>query len=173
MECACRVYLRPFRSEDISGMRSWVNDPDTIRFLGGNYAMPETWETTERRLSHILSGDAGGVQFVIAQEPSGKYLGQCDLLMIERTAQKAEVAMVLSPDAQGKGYGREAMELLCEFAFKTMNLRRLYLYVACANEKAIRCYQASGFKTEGCLKEHMYADGSYQDVLVMARMRES
>ena len=167
-----RVSLRPFRSEDISGMRAWVNDPDTTRFLGGAYALPETWETTDRRLSGILSGDAGGAHFVVADRESGKYLGQCDLMMMERTAQKAEVAMVLCPDAQNQGYGREALALLCDYAFRVLNLRRLYLYVAEDNVPAVRCYQAAGFEIEGRLKEHMFADGRYRDVLVMARMRE-
>ncbi len=167
-----RVTLRPFRDEDIGGMRAWMTDPESTRFLGGAYALPQTWEMTENRLRRILEGDAGGVQFAVADAGTGKYVGQCDLMMIDHTAQKAEVAMVLCPEARGKGLGREALEMLCRYAFHAQNLRRLYLYVAEDNRAAVRCYEAAGFEIEGRLREHMFADGRYRDVLVMARMRK-
>ena len=167
-----RVGLRPFRDEDLSGMRSWVNDPDTVRYLGGTYALPQTWEMTENRLRRILEGDAGGVQFAVADAESGKYVGQCDLMMIDRVARKAEVALVICPDSRGKGFGREALELLCGYAFETQNLRRLYLFVAEDNRAAVKCYSAAGFAVEGKLRGHMYANGAYRDVLVMAKIRE-
>ena len=47
-----RVMLREFRQEDLSGIRSWVNDYDTVRFLGAGYAKPQSWEQTE---SYLMS----------------------------------------------------------------------------------------------------------------------
>ena len=34
-----RIVLREFRQEDISGIRSWVNDADTVRCMGGSLFM--------------------------------------------------------------------------------------------------------------------------------------
>ena len=73
-----RVTLREFREEDLSGMREWRTYPESTRCLGGNSLLPESWEETENTLRRYLSGDAGGVNWVIAEKESLRYLGQRD-----------------------------------------------------------------------------------------------
>ena len=55
-----RIVLREFREEDLSGMRSWMIDAESTRYLGGNTLMPPSWEMSETALRRLLSGDAGG-----------------------------------------------------------------------------------------------------------------
>ena len=166
-----RIVLREFRQEDISGIRSWVNDADTTRFMGGTFMKPQTWEQTESYLSNILNGNAGGVNLVIADREKKRYLGQCALSLIDQTARHAELAIVLAPDSAGQGYGAAAIGLLLEFAFRQMNLNRVYLRVYAANERAVRCYEKCGFQVEGRLRDHVFRDGQYEDVLEMGVLR--
>ena len=162
-----RVVLREFRQEDISGIRSWVNDADTVRYMGGAFTRPQTWEESESYLSNILSGGAGGVNLVIADREKKRYLGQCGLMKVDQTARNAELAIVMAPDSAGRGYGREALRLLLDYAFRQMNLNRVYLRVYAENERAVRCYLACGFREEGRQREQVYFDGHYGDVLEM------
>ncbi len=166
-----RVVLREFRQEDISGIRSWVNDEETTRYMGGVFMKPQTWEQTESYLSDILNGNAGGVNLVIADREKRRYLGQCGLSMIDQTARSAEVSVVVAPDSAGHGYGAEALRLLLDFAFSRMNLNRVYLRVYASNERAIRCYEKCGFRAEGRLREHAFVSGRYEDVLEMGILR--
>ena len=166
-----RVVLREFRQEDISGIRSWVNDADTVRYMGGAFTRPQTWEESESYLSNILSGGAGGVNLVIADREKKRYLGQCGLMKVDQTARNAELAIVMAPDSAGRGYGREALRLLLDYAFRQMNLNRVYLRVYAENERAVRCYLACGFREEGRQREQVYFDGHYGDVLEMGILR--
>ena len=166
-----RLMLREFRQEDISGMRSWATDNDTCAYLGGAYTAPQTWEKTEQTLSGYLNGDAGGANFAIADRESGRYLGQCSLFMIDTVARHAEMAIVLAPDSRGKGYAGEAIALLLEYAFDTMNLNRVHLRVYADNARAIACYERLGFSLEGTLRQHGYHAGRYVDVLCMGILR--
>lgn len=166
-----RVTLREFRQEDISGLRSWVTDEMTTRCLGGIYMRPQTWEQTERYLSSLLEGDAGGIHFVIADPESLRYLGQCSLMMVDNTARHAELAIVLCPVCQNQGLGQEAISLLLKYAFDQMNLNRVHLKVRADNPAAIRCYEKCGFQKEGVLRAHAFADGMYQDVVCMGVLR--
>ena len=68
----------------------------------------------------------------------------------------------------GRGYGREAVWLLVEYGFTKLNLRRIYLRVHGRNERAIRAYRACGFIEEGRLRQHVWNDGAYDDLLYMA-----
>ena len=166
-----RIVLREFRQEDISGIRSWVNDADTVRCMGGAFQRPQTWEESESYLSNILNGGAGGVNLVIADREKKRYLGQCALTRVDQTARCAELAIVMAPDSARQGYGREAIGLLLDFGFRQMNLNRVYLRVYAENDRAVRCYRACGFREEGRLREHVYFDGHYGDVLEMGILR--
>lgn len=167
-----RVALREFRQEDISGLRSWASDTETTSFLGGAYMRPQTWEMTERYLSALLEGDAGGVNMVIADKDSLRYLGQCSLLMVDNTARHAELAVVMSPVCQNQGLGQEGVTLMLRYAFEQMNLNRVHLKVRADNARAIRCYEKCGFVREGVLRSHAYANGRYLDVVLMGVMRD-
>jgi diamine N-acetyltransferase len=52
-----------------------------------------------------------------------------------------------------------------------MNLHRIYLRVHADNLGAIKAYQAAGFVHEGVLRQDVYRNGEYLDVLVMAVLK--
>lgn len=167
-----KVILREYRQEDLSALRAWVNDHETTKYLAGAYRRCQSWEQTEEWLSRRLSGDAGGEGYVIADKETMKYLGQIDLMMIDPIARKAEMAIVLSPSAQGKGYALDAVRLILSYAFQTMNLHRVWLKCAEKNERAVRLYKKAGFQTEGVLKDDLFIDGEYQNALIMGVIRK-
>jgi RimJ/RimL family protein N-acetyltransferase len=167
-----KIILRDFRSEDISGMRSWCNDPNVTRFLGSRYTAPIPWEQTEAELNRFLNGDAGGYNLVVADRESGKYLGQVALFMIDNLSRKAELAIVLAPDSLEKGYGGEALKLLLSFGFGQVNLNRIHLSVNAYNHRANHVYEKAGFVREGVLRQDRYIDVHYEDVVIMSILRE-
>lgn len=165
------IMLREFRSDDIHGMRAWVNDDAVTRYLSSIFTIPNTFDQTRRNLDSILDG-SGGVHLVIADPQSEEYLGQCQLLNIDHAARKAELSIVLKGDQTGRGIGSEAIELLLNLAFEQLNYNRVFLRVYAANERAIRCYESLGFAHEGRMREEVFMDGKYQDVLLMGILRE-
>lgn len=167
------IILREFRSEDLSAMRGWVNDPDVTRYLSPRYyGRPQTWEQTEEYLRSILNGNSGGVDFVVAEKEKLRYMGQVSLFLLDYTARSAEMAIVLSGEHIGRGYGVEALRLLLKYAFEQMNLNRVYLTVSAENARAIRAYEKAGFVHEGCWRSARFADGHYQDVILMGILRD-
>lgn len=56
------------------------------------------------------------------------------------------------------------------FCFQHLNLHRIYLHVFESNKRAIRCYEKAGFAIEGTLRDHHFAKGKYEDVLIMGRI---
>lgn len=143
------VVLREYRREDLSAIRSWINDGETTRYLGGSFRRPQTWEQTETMLERRLNGDVGGEGFVIADRESMAYLGQCDLMMIDNVARRAEIAVVLLPGARGRGMAFEGLSLLLSYAFDTLNLNRVWL--RCARGKHARNFavRAAGLPAGG------------------------
>ena len=75
-------------------------------------------------------------------------------------------------ELRGQGLGTEALQLLLQFAFEELNLRRVGLTVLAYNERAIKTYQAAGFVEEGVIREAAERDGSRYDLLIYGLLRD-
>lgn len=164
------IVLREFREEDIDDIRTWVVDDTTTHMLGSVFIKPQTWEQTQQYLANIMQGGSGA-DFVIADKCTLNYLGQCNIMMVDSIARKAEISIVMLPQFQGKGIAAEGLSLVLDFAFSQLNLHRVYLKVAAANTRAIRLYEKMGFQLEGRLRDDLYQDGAYGDLLLYGLLR--
>jgi len=72
---------------------------------------------------------------------------------------------------QGKGFGKEALDLIVQHGFEALNLQKICLYVLAVNSAAISLYQRKGFVTEGLLKNHCNLKGKTCDLLIMSLFR--
>ena len=70
----------------------------------------------------------------------------------------------------GKGYGTDAVSLLCKLGFEEMNLHKIKVEVMAFNLAAIRCYEKCGFIKEGTLRDEVFREGKYHDVIVMGKI---
>lgn len=166
-----RIMLRDYRESDLTSMRKWVNDPETIKTLSSTFTKVQTEQSTSSFLNAILSGNMQGHFFVIADKSTQEYLGQIDLFKVDAISRNAEVGLVVAPWAWHKGYAREALSLILRFAFEQINLHRVCLEVYAPNARARACYAACGFKEEGVLREHVYSCGQYIDMVQMGILR--
>ncbi|MCQ5366115.1 UDP-4-amino-4,6-dideoxy-N-acetyl-beta-L-altrosamine N-acetyltransferase [Anoxybacillus salavatliensis] len=67
-----------------------------------------------------------------------------------------------------KGSGTLMGYLALNFIFEELNIRKLCAEVISFNEKSIRYHQRLGFRTEGVLREHVFKNHQYADVILMA-----
>jgi RimJ/RimL family protein N-acetyltransferase len=64
------------------------------------------------------------------------------------------------------------VKLPLDYAFRVRNLRRVWMEVNAANERAILAYTACGFIEEGRKREHVWLTGRYVDYVIMGVLRE-
>jgi RimJ/RimL family protein N-acetyltransferase len=58
--------------------------------------------------------------------PFNKFIGMIGLENIQWTNRLAEISIILDPECQGKGYGKEAIGILLDKGFNQMNLDNIY-----------------------------------------------
>ena len=63
------------------------------------------------------------------------------------------------------------MALLTDFCFRELNLHKLKVTVFAFNTPALRCYEANGFVREGLLKNELWRDGAWRDVVILTLCR--
>lgn len=167
-----RVTLRAMRREDLLRLWEFNNDLEVELAGGGDPPMPQSFERLvadwEREAARGGRDDGW-----FAIEVEGEFIGQCGLLHVNETARTAELGIGIGDKRYwGRGYGREAVNLLLEYAFRYRNYRRVWLWVHGDNERAIRSYIACGFVEEGRLREHVFSNGRYVDAVYMGVLRD-
>lgn len=164
-----KVVLRAVRREDMERQWAAENDPE-IYFLDGGRPRPTSLESLFAHFDQNIGKGDGGVSFAI--EADGQYIGHCGLYSVDATARHCELGIEINDKGYwGRGYGRDAIRLLLDYAFQHMNMHRVWLNTHSENERAIRCYKACGFVEEGRLRQHIWVSGHYVDRIVMGVLR--
>lgn len=168
-----RVRLRAFESGDLEANWGFVNDYETVRGMASGMLFPCSRGDEARWLDQQSSYTRGEYQFAIEALDSGELIGRCGTLKVDWKNRWAELGIMIGRAAnRGRGYGSDAMKLLCRFCFEEMNLHRLKLSVLDFNQQAIRCYEKCGFVREGVLKSEVFREGAYHDVVVMGKVAD-
>ncbi len=163
-----KVRLRAVEPSDLPDYHRWLNDPKVIRHLE-LYAPLSTPD--EEAWYEAMRADASQSVFAIETE-TGQHIGNLALMRINWKDRSAELGIVIGDKSQwGKGYGQDAIRTLLDFAFDEMNLHRVYLRVHANHQLAINLYRKCGFVKEGRLREDIYSEGQYHDVLVMSMLK--
>ncbi len=167
-----KVTLRAVTRGDLPRLLDFANDLEVELAGGGDPPMPRTLQRLEKDFEREVS-EPPRDRTNFAIEADGECIGTCGLFNIDLNARHAELGIGIgAKEYWGKGYGREAVGLLLDYAFRLRNLRRVWLEVHSANERAIRAYSSCGFVEEGRMREHVWLGGRYVDNVIMGVLRE-
>jgi diamine N-acetyltransferase len=167
-----RVRLRAIERSDIPKYYDWVNDPEVTRGL--SLYLPMSNADEEKWFERALQGDPNEKPLAIEVKDSDgwKLIGNCGLFGIEWVNRCAELGILIGDkSAWNKGFGTETMVLLLRHGFETLNLNRLFLRVYGTNVRAVRAYQKAGFIEEGRMREAVFKNGRYDDIIIMSVLR--
>lgn len=156
-------YLSPMDPQDYRKYTKWVNDLDTalgMLFLGSVLGEEKEAEFVDRLKD--------GQNFAIVESTTDRLIGNCGIPDVNGKDRSCEVGIFIGEaEMRGKGYGTEALELLCDYAFNVLNMHRVFLRVYSYNKPAIRSYEKVGFKLAGRMREAKRIGGRWHDELIM------
>ncbi|HLQ95062.1 MAG TPA: GNAT family N-acetyltransferase [Pseudogracilibacillus sp.] len=159
--------LKVLEKADIAFLHRLSNEPAVM-----NYWFEEayyTLETIEEDIDKYKTNPSLR-RFIIQKD--NQPLGLVALYDIDPIHRKAEFAIMLDPAKQGNGFALPATETAVNYAFRTLNLHKLYLIVDEENERAIHVYEKAGFKQEAVLEKEYFIEGSYHNVVYMSILEE-
>lgn len=166
-----RVELKAVNREDLPRIYEFNNDLETELLSGGDPPIPRPLLYWENKFDQQAKEKPDDLWFGIWAD--GKLIGHAGLGDFNRTALNCELGITIGDkDYWGKGYGREAIRLLLNYAFRILNQQRVWLTVYANNERAVRSYRASGFVEEGRQRRQEWSNGQYVDLVYMAVLRE-
>ncbi len=165
-----RIYLRPVLMEDIPLITVWINDQDVTQFLMASIPLtPEAEETWRKN----LQAKEDQVIFAIVLKKTDEIIGIMGLHHINHKHGTATTGSFIGrKDLWSKGYGTEAKMIVLEYAFNTLNLRKISSSVADFNPRSKRCLEKCGYKVEGTQKAEYFRNGRYVDKILLAVFKD-
>ena len=165
------IYLREISEDDLVYINKFRNNKDLQSFLVAPFRYINI-ETDKKWLSSYQNNRNNNIRCVICHENDTNILGVVYLLDIDWINRTANFGIFISSESmRGKGYGKYATKLMLEHAFYNMNLNRVQLRVLEKNDRAIKLYKNVGFIEEGILRDAVFKENCYQNLVVMGILR--
>ncbi|HXU24933.1 MAG TPA: GNAT family protein [Tepidiformaceae bacterium] len=166
-----KAVLRALHPEDIDRYVEFRNDVELELLASGEPPLPRPKESLRVAIDQHLANPGSDVWFAI--ETQSDFLGHCQLTNVDQFARSCELTIAIgNRDYQNRGFGRDAIKLLTKYAFRLLNMNRVWVRVPASNQRALRCFTACGFAEEGRLRQHIWRDGSYDDIVHLAVLRD-
>ena len=134
------------------------------------YTLDSQKRTLTESYKQFLKGT--GVNFGIYK--SNKLIGKIRISNIVMGVFKnAFIGYSLDEKQQGKGYMKEAVKLVVEYAFEELELHRIEATTLIDNEKSQRVLRNCGFKELGISEKYLYINGEWRDHMVFYKVKSS
>lgn len=144
-----RLLLRRLEPDDLDALFALYRDPEVRRYFPDG---TRTLEQTKDELEWFLGGHPADTRlglWATIERTSGRFLGRCGLLpwTIEGQAE-IEVAYLIDPAFQRRGFGTEAARGIVRHAFGELRLPRLISLIAAENTASRRVAERIGMRLE-------------------------
>lgn len=161
------IRLRALTLDDAMITWQWRNQPEIRNDFSG-HPFPVNYEQEKEWIQKVLNSNMPMTVFGVELISGNKLVGMTFLKNINQIHRQAEFAILMDKAQSGKGYGKEACLETLRFAFQDLGLHRVYLKVRKDNAAAIKVYTHCGFTQEGVLRDDMFKQGEFRDVLIMS-----
>lgn len=151
-----RLLLRPIDKKDSESLFAYRSDYDMNSFIAKistEVNIPNTWS-----------------QFVIVDTKSSSIIGDVGVHFVD--ADQVELGVTLAKESHGHGYATEALKLVIDWLFTSLNKHRITTSIDPRNFKSIALVERVGFIKEAHFRESLFLDGEWVDDIIYAILRK-
>ncbi len=167
------ISLRALEPTDVDLLYQWENDT-------------EVWEVSHTQtpfsklvLKEYLSAAYQDIyttkqlRLVIETNSEKKAVGCIDLFDFEPNHQRVGVGILIAnKDERRKNYATEALGLLKEYCFTTLNVHQIFCNITTDNEPSILLFQKEGFEITGIKKQWIRSGAVFKDEFLLQLIRK-
>lgn len=166
-----RLLLRQITQEDDQNLLEVLSDEDTCKYLTHNAV------SDIGNIKRMIAGmqrffdEKQRIRWGIARKTDNALIGHCGFFDIDKFNCCAEISYCLKSGSWGQGFMTEALDAMLKFGFEDYGFNRIVAKVMTGNAGSIKVLQKLGFVQEGILRESLYKNGQYQDLIVFSVLK--
>ena len=166
-----RLLLRQITQDDDKSLLEVLSDEDTCEYLTHNAV--NDIEIIKRMIAGMqrFFDEKQRIRWGIAQKTDNTLIGHCGFFDIDRSNCSAEISYCLKSGLWGQGIMTEALDTMLKFGFEDYGLNRIVAKVMKDNAGSIKVLQKLGFVQEGILRDSLYKNGQYHDLMIFSILK--
>ena len=162
------VALSPALPDDLGNLFLWLNDAkaalEDMPYRPVDCLVFREWLDQQAKQN-------GQVLFIIRTLQPSRAIGFVLFKNLNPVFRAAELGVRIGDESdRGKGHGSAALRLALDYAWNTLNLKRVWLTTLAGNARAIAAYARAGFEQEGVMRQAAFIGGRWRDVAMMAAL---
>jgi len=110
--------------------------------------------------------------FSVVELVTGELAGEALLWAIDRHNRLAHVGISLRPAFRGRGFGADAVRVLCRYGFAILGLHRLQIETLTDNHAMIAIAERAGFVREGVTRSSEWVNGGFADAVIFGLLAD-
>jgi RimJ/RimL family protein N-acetyltransferase len=162
-----KVFLRAIEEDDAPVLMNLINDPEVESLVFG-WSYPVSLSAQKKWISN--TSDDSTVRYAIESEK--KTVGVAIISSIDMKNRSANMNIKLLKEARGKGIATTAVSLMVKYCFEELNMHCLTANVLEKNTESSKLWMKFGFRKEGLLRDRVYKNGIYQNVIPYSLVKE-
>jgi RimJ/RimL family protein N-acetyltransferase len=171
------IRLETFKKEDFQQLMDWIdNERLMTNWAGALFSFPLTEDALDWYINDTNDmANSDTFVYKAVETNSGQTVGHISLGSISWKNKSARVSRVLvgNTEKRGRGICQGMMDAILKLAFEGLELHKVTLGVYDYNKSAIRCYEKSGFKIEGVMRDSFrYKDSEYWTLIEMGILED-
>lgn len=168
-----RLLLRALQPSDLNATYlGWLNDPLVNRYLETRF-LPQSIESLQAYWQ-AHRDDPASPWFAICLLDDDRHIGNIKLGPVHWLYRRADLSLFIGDrSCWGKGYASEAIALVCDWAFREMDLQKLNAGICAGNIASRRAFEKCGFELEGTLRKEVVSSGQRLDVWCLGLPRSN
>ena len=166
-----RIRLRAMEPEDLELICEMENDPQQWDI--SNFTVPYSRYVMKQYMENSqcdMFSDKQLRMMVVRLEDRAT-IGTIDITDFSPMHARGEVGIVIRKEFRGAGYAKDALTLLCDYAFDFLRMKQLVVHIATDNEASMRLFTSCGFVQCGLLKDWLCVEGYFKDVALLQCIR--
>ncbi len=157
------IFLRALEPEDIDFLYNLENDEtlwevSTTTSPYSRYILQQYLDNSHHDIYEVKQ-----LRLVICRSENEAQIGFIDLFDFEPKHQRVGVGIVIfSDEDKRKGFATEALQLVCKYAFKNLNVHQIFASITEGNLGSVKLFENAGFERSGVKKDWIFSDGNYK-----------
>lgn len=159
------IVLRAVEPEDLEILYRWENS--TVLWYHGNTLAPYSKLVLRQYINDSLEMDiyqSKQLRLMIDLVEEKVTIGTIDLYDIDAHNRRAGIGILIDDDYRRRGFAKQALELMSNYAFDFLYLHQIYAYIAQSNTNSISLFQKAGYQSVGILKDWLQRGEEFEDV---------
>lgn len=167
-----RLRLRPYHEGDLEALHGIQSLPEVVRYLYWGVRTPEqVREALALRLRQAgIAAEGDKLILAVERLDTGALIGDVNLVWVSREHRQGETGFVLHPAHHGRGFAREAAEVMLRLGFDDLGLHRIIGRCDGRNAASMRVMEKLGMRREAHFRQNEIVKGEWTDEVVYAML---